>query len=205
MAKFKDFDAYIESAEPFAQPILSYFRDVVQEACPEAEESFKWSMPFFVYQGVNLCHMAAFKQHTSFRFWLAGKMKDPHKVFVTSANSGMGQFGKITKLEQLPRRDVLIAYISESMELIESGERLESPMKPSARQFEAPKEMVAALSQNKEAKANFEAFSQSNKNDYIEWIASAKTDVTRDKRIAQMLEWIEEGKPRNWKYMKKYR
>ncbi|XOV68871.1 MAG: YdeI family protein [Fluviicola sp.] len=205
MAKFKDFDAYIENAEPFAQPILNYFRECVKEACPEAKESFKWSMPFFVYQGTNLCHMAAFKKHTSFSFWLAGKMKDPQKVFVTSANSGMGQFGKVTELEQLPRRDVLIAYISEAMELIEAGEKLESSPKKAARHFEAPKEMLEALSQNKVAMANYEAFSQSNKNDYIEWIAGAKTDATRSKRLAQMMEWLEEGKPRNWKYMKEYR
>ena len=205
MAKFNNFDDYITNAESFAQPILNYFRSCVQEACPEAEESFKWSMPFFVYKGNNLCHMAAFKQHTSFSFWLAGKMKDQHKLFVTTANSGMGQFGKVSTLDQLPRQDILIAYIVEAMALADAGEKLESAPKKPARKYEAPEMMVEALAENTKAMAMYNVFSQSNKNDYIEWIIGAKTDATRDKRIAQMLEWLEEGKPRNWKYMKEYK
>ena len=188
MAKFNNFDDYITNAESFAQPILNYFRSCVQEACPEAEESFKWSMPFFVYKGNNLCHMAAFKQHTSFSFWLAGKMKDQHKLFVTTANSGMGQFGKVSTLDQLPRQDILIAYIVEAMALADAGEKLESAPKKPARKYEAPEMMVEALAENTKAMAMYNVFSQSNKNDYIEWIIGAKTDATRDKRIAQMLE-----------------
>lgn len=205
MAKFNNFDEYIVGAEPFAQPILTYFRECVQDACPEAEETFKWSMPFFVYKGSNLCHMAAFKHHASFSFWLAGKMRDSHKLFVSTENSGMGQFGKVSRVDQLPRQDILIAYISEAMELIDSGEKLQSNAKKSAPKFEVPDVMTNALTQNPKAAANFLNFSQSNKNEYIDWIVSAKTETTREKRIAQMLEWVEEGKPRNWKYMKEYR
>lgn len=205
MAQFKNFDDYIEQAEPFAVPILQFFQSCVQEACPNAEEAFKWGMPFFVYQKNNLCHMATFKNHTSFSFWLASKMKDKSQVFVTAPNAGMGQFGKVTRLDQLPPRNVLIDYIKEGMALIEAGEKLETAPKKPARKFETPEAMVQALSENKKAMAVYSAFSQSNKNDYIEWIVGAKTETTRNKRIAQMIEWLEEGKPRNWKYMKKYK
>ncbi|MDB3906351.1 YdeI/OmpD-associated family protein [Crocinitomicaceae bacterium] len=197
MATFKDFDEYIANAEPFAQPLLNYFKSCVHEACPNAKETFKWNMPFFEYKGTNLCHMAAFKQHTSFSFWLASKMKDKHQLFVTAASSGMGQFGKVSRLDQLPPRDILIDYITEAMNLIDNGVKLESAPRKTARQFDVPEVMAEALAQNTKAMATYNGFSQSNKNDYLEWIVGAKTEATRDKRMAQMLEWLEEGKPRN--------
>lgn len=204
MAKYKNFDDYISQAEKFAQPLLMFFRECVREACPEATEEFKWSMPNFVYNGSILCHMASFKKHASFSFWLASKMSDPNKIFIADANTGMGQFGKVTSMDQMPSREVLVAYIHEAMELIDSGEKLEVAAKKGAKVFTIPEDMQQALISNSKAKAVFDAFSQSNKNEYTEWITDAKTDTTRQKRMTQMLEWLEEGKPRNWKYMKAY-
>jgi len=34
----------------------------------------------------------------------------------------------------------------------------------------------------------------------VEWVTEAKTEETRDKRLATAVEWIAEGKGRNWKY-----
>ncbi len=205
MAKFQNFDDYILQAEPFARPLLEYFRACIQMACPEAEEAFKWGMPMFVYKNSILCHMAAFKKHASFSFWLAAKMKDPDTVFIGEANSGMGQFGKVTSMEQLPSEEVLMKYIKEAMELTEAGEKLSHAPKKEPKRLKMPDAMVDALNQNTIAKSTFDHFSQSNKNDYIEWIAGSKTEATRTRRIIQMMDWLEEGKPRNWKYMKKYK
>ncbi|GAB5416211.1 MAG: hypothetical protein Crog4KO_12050 [Crocinitomicaceae bacterium] len=205
MAKYINFDDYILQSEPFAKPLLEYFRACVQVACPDAEETFKWGMPMFVYKKSILCHMATFKKHTSYGFWLAAKMKDPENVFIGEANSGMGQFGKVTSMEQLPSEEVLIKYIQEAMELTDAGEKLSNTPKKEPKRLKMPNAMMDALNENVIAKSTFENFSQSNKNDYIEWIADAKTDTTRTRRIVQMMEWLEEGKPRNWKYMKKYK
>jgi uncharacterized protein YdeI (YjbR/CyaY-like superfamily) len=61
-------------------------------------------------------------------------------------------------------------------------------------------EFKVALQKNKKAAAVFEAFSPSGKREYIEWITEAKRAETRDKRVATAVEWITEGKLRNWKY-----
>lgn len=201
----KDFDSYIANAAPFARPLLKYFRSCVHEACPEVEESFKWSMPHFNYKDNILCHMAAFKNHTSYSFWLAGKMKDSDGVFVTTVKSGMGHFGKVTSLDQIPDKQILIKYIKEAMALIDAGEKLETAgKKKPEKHYVVPEIMIEALEQNTRAMANYMAMSISKKNDYIEWVVEAKTETTQKRRLQQMIEWLEEGKPRNWKYLKEY-
>ena len=68
---------------------------------------------------------------------------------------------------------------------------------------EAPSDFLKALKKDKNAFQIFQGFSNSNKKDYIQWITEAKTDATRETRLATAVEWISEGKVRNWKYLKK--
>lgn len=204
MPKYKNHEEYISNAEPFAQPLLEFFRGCVHEACPSAEEVFKWSMPCFMYKGKILCSMASFKKHMSFGFWLAGHMKDEKGLFVKAADSGMGQFGKMTSEKDLPDRKALIAYIHEAMLLTEQGKTLEVDSKSKkTKVYKAPEYMLDRLKANPKALSTYEEFSQSHKNEYIEWVTEAKMEATRNRRLDQMIEWLEEGKPRNWKYMKK--
>ncbi len=65
----RETDAYIAKAAPFAQPILKHLRAVVHEGAPAVVEEMKWSRPFFVYEGVILGNMSAFKSHCSFGLW----------------------------------------------------------------------------------------------------------------------------------------
>jgi uncharacterized protein YdeI (YjbR/CyaY-like superfamily) len=39
----------------------------------------------------------------------------------------------------------------------------------------------------------------------VVWIAAAKTDETRDRRVQQTVEWLAEGKTRHWKYQARAR
>lgn len=50
------------------------------------------------------------------------------------------------------------------------------------------------------AKRLLDAFSASARREYTDWIIAAKTAATRSKRLATTLEWLTEGKHRNWKY-----
>ena len=68
--KDKRVDAYIAKSAPFAQPILNHLRELVHKACPDVEETIKWSFAFFDYKG-PLFSMAAFKEHCAFGFWKA--------------------------------------------------------------------------------------------------------------------------------------
>lgn len=188
-------DAYIAKSADFAKPILKHLREVVHAACPEIEESIKWSCPHFLYGGKLMCSMAAFKQHCSFHFW-HGK-----QVVGETQTEGMGQFGKITSVKELPNKKTLVAYVRKAIALREAGttrERAKSVRKPP---LKIPADFAALLKKHAAARKHFEAFSPSAQREYIEWITEAKTDATRQKRITTALEWLAEGKHRNWKYM----
>lgn len=195
-------DAYIAKVPPFAQPILQHLRAVVHAACPEAGEDIKWRMPFFVYKGQPLCFMDAFKQHCGFGFWHAGKVIADH-ADDDRTDKGMGQFGKLTSVKDLPSKRELTTHIKKAMALNDAGVRLMRPKAAPKPAPTLPDDLASLLSQKKHAAARktYEGFSPSAQREYVEWISEAKTDITRKKRIATTLEWLAEGKPRNWKYL----
>ena len=188
-------DDYIGNAAPFAQPILAHLRALVHEVCPDVEETIKWGMPTFMHAGKNLCGMAAFKQHGSF-----GLSKHDLVLGADSPRDGMGSYGKMASLKDLPPKKTLLAHIRKAAKLNEDGVKAPAQRK-SAKPFpQAPDDLVAALRKNKAAQATYEAFPPSCKREYVEWITEAKREETRAKRLAQAVEWMAEGKRRNWKY-----
>ena len=196
-------DAYIAKSAEFAQPILAHLRQLVHKACPTATETIKWSMPFFEYNGSPLCNMAGFKAHCSFGFWNASQMKDANSKLQVKDRNAMGNFDRITSLKDLPPDKVMVTYIKEAAALIEQGVKKTVVKKAPKPDLPVPAELVAALKKNRKAQATFENFSPSHRREYIEWITEAKTDATREKRVATTLEWLTEGKSRMWKYEKK--
>jgi uncharacterized protein YdeI (YjbR/CyaY-like superfamily) len=194
----KRIDAYIAKSADFAKPILTHLREVVQEACPDVEETMKWSAPHFMYEGM-LCGMASFKEHCAFGFWKGSLIVEQEGA---AAESAMGQFGRITKLSDLPPKKVLAGYVKKAMALNESGTTVARKPKRAATEVVAPDYFMAALKKNKKALATFEGFSPSHRREYVVWITEAKREATRQQRLHQALEWLAEGKPRNWKYMK---
>lgn len=196
MAQDPRIDAYIERAAPFAQPILRQLREAVHAACPQVEESVKWSMPCFSHAGGILCSMAAFKQHVSFGYW-------KHALVMGEGveRDGMGSYGKMASTRDIPPKKRLLADIRKAMKLNEDGVKAPVPHKTAAKPVaEVPAELAAALKKSKPAKATFDAFPPSCRREYIEWITEAKREETRAKRLAQTIEWLAEGKRRNWKY-----
>ncbi|CEJ68162.1 hypothetical protein BN1195_00444 [Chryseobacterium oranimense G311] len=195
-------DAYIEKSQDFAKPVLQYIRETVHEFCPEAEEAMKWSFPNFVYKGKILCAMASFKQHCTFGFWLEKEMKTMNEITRDIEKNSMFSLGKITKIEDLPSKALLKKAIAEAMELTDMGVTVKKAA-PSKVETEVPDYFQEALKKNKDALAIFEKGSPSFRKEYINWITEAKTETTRNKRMEQSLEWLAEGKSRNWKYEKK--
>ena len=194
-------DVYIDHAAPFAQPILTYARALVHEACPEVEETIKWGMPTFMHAGGILCGMAAFKQHASFGFWKHAMVVGEGERADEKPRDGMGSYGKLTALDDLPTKKILLAHIRKAMKLNEDGVKVPAARKAAPRPApETPADLLAAFKQDKAAQATFDAFPPSCKREYIEWIVEAKREDTRAKRLAQAVEWLAEGKRRNWKY-----
>ena len=191
-------DAYIEKSAGFAKPILTHIREIVHDACPEAEETLKWGFPHFTYKGI-LCSMASFKAHCALNFW---KGKEVLGVEMAS-EEGMGQFGRLTSVKDLPSKKVLVGYVKRAKALNEAG--TPGPISQRARakgEPEVPEDLLAALKKNKKARATFEGFAPGQRREYVVWITEAKRPETRAKRLATTLEWLAEGKKRNWKYEK---
>jgi uncharacterized protein YdeI (YjbR/CyaY-like superfamily) len=185
-------DAYIAKAQPFARPILETVRERVHAVLPDVEEAMKWSHPTYLRNGKIILGTAAFKEHVSVHFWRGQELGLEAKA------GAMGQLGKITSLDDLPSKlDELIrtaAHVSANSP---------APRKPKHEPKPPPQmhpEFAAALAKAPKAKAHLDGFSPSAQREYLEWISDAKQDSTRQKRIATAIEWLSDGKKRNWKY-----
>ena len=188
-------DAYIARAQPFARPILEHVRSRVRALLPQAEETTKWSMPAYTLGGKILLTLAAFKAHAALNFWRGQEIRagaiDPR---------AMGQFGKLTSLDDLPPDGELDALILKSAELAKTAPAPRKAKHAPKPPLELHPEFAAALNAAPKAKATLDAFPPSARRDYLEWIADAKQEATRRKRIATAIEWLSEGKRRHWKY-----
>jgi uncharacterized protein YdeI (YjbR/CyaY-like superfamily) len=191
-------DAYIGKAAEFARPLLILFRDAVHRACPPVEETIKWGMPFFVYEG-NLCHMAAFKQHCAFGFWKGSLLfpkDDPRR------QEAMGHLGRVTSRKDMPSAASLRALLRQAMALNEGGVTAPARKRTVKRPLPEPPELTRALKSSPAARKTWAAFPPGHRREYIEWISEARREETRARRVATTIEWLAEGKSRNWKYQR---
>ena len=192
MSRDARIDAYIAKAQPFARPILEKVRERVHAVMPEAEEAMKWGHPTFCRSGQIVLGTAGFKAHAVVHFWRAAELG-----FGTTEEA-MGQLGKLTSVADLPAdMDSMIAKAADLAAQSPAPRRPKREPKPAP---EMHPKFAAALARAPKAKKVLEAFPPSAQRDYLEWIAEAKQDATRDKRIATAVEWLNEGKRRNWKY-----
>ena len=203
--KDKRIDAYIAKSAEFAKPILKHIRALVHEANPNIEETMKWSFPHFDYKGEMMCSMAAFKNHAVFGFWKSKLLKDPKNLLQNRANEGgeaMGHGGKIVSLKDLPSDKAFIDFVKQACKLNDDGVKFTLEKKPAVKKITTPKYFELELKKNKKANAVWVDWTPGKKKEYIDWFEGAKTEETRNSRMKQALEWIAEGKIRNWKYVR---
>jgi uncharacterized protein YdeI (YjbR/CyaY-like superfamily) len=193
-------DAYIAKSPDFSRPILERLRDWLHEGSPELEEAIKWGAPSFSHHGI-LAGMAAFKQHVGFGFWKGKLLDDPHGILADEGFGGSGNL-RLESLGDLPEKEHFMVCLRQAMELNEQGVPLPRAGGGKERApIEVPDDLEAALDASPAARATFDGLAYSHRKEYVEWITEAKREATRAKRIAQAIEWLAEGKPRNWKYM----
>ena len=194
-------DRYIERSAPFARPILRHVRRVVHVGCPQVEETMKWSFPHFMYKGM-LGSMASFKEHCAFGFWKEALLGANGGPLALEQKKAMGQFGRLTKVADLPSDAVLLDFVERAVALNDQGIKSPKKSRPSgSRTLEVPDYFLAALRGNRKALATFEGFAYSHRKEYVDWVTEAKRAETRERRIAQAVEWLAEGKERSWKYV----
>ena len=146
-------------------------------------------------QGKILANMAAFKEHASFGFWRGAEVMDG-----PGRRDAMGDFGRIASVEDLPPREEIDAGIARAMALIDAGPALRKLKAAPKQAAEMPDDLTAALADNPAARITFDSFPPSARREYIDWVVEAKRPETRTKRLAQAVDWLAEGKRRNWKY-----
>ena len=184
-------DAFIAKAQPIARPILSHLREVIHRALPQVEEAIKWGRPSFLNEGRIVAVFGAFKAHASLTFWKMGEATGREE-------EGMGQFGRLTSLADLPDDAELIRLIQETASARETAPpRPRTPPRPEP---PVPDALAAALAASPKAQAVWDGFAPSHRREYSEWVSEAKRAETRAARVAQSVAWIAEGKQRNWKY-----
>ena len=189
-------DAFIAKAEPFARPILSHLRDMIQRACPGVAETIKWGRPAFENDGRMLAVLGAFKAHASLSLWRMGEAGET----TGKEADASGQFGRLTSLADLPEDNELIRIIRTTATT--RSEAKPKPKAPPRPELPVPRELAAALDDAPAAKAAWDSFPPSHRREYSEWIGEAKRPETRAARVAQAIEWLAEGKSRNWKYQR---
>ena len=193
MSREPRIDAYIAKAQPFARPILDKVRERVHAVVPQAVETMKWSAPAYTLDGKILLITAAFKQHAALNFWRGQELRGQD-----AKADAMGQFGKLASVEDLPANlDQLIAKAAELSAAAPAPRKTKHAPKPAPGMHP---EFAAALAKAPKAKVALDGFPPSAQRDYLEWIAEAKQEATRAKRIATAVEWLSEGKRRHWKY-----
>jgi uncharacterized protein YdeI (YjbR/CyaY-like superfamily) len=189
--------AYIAKSQDFAKPILTELRARIHAAIPEIEEDIKWGFPSFMYKGKIFFGMSAFKAHAGAGFW--------HPLMRPSDKSpeGIGEFGKLTSVAELPSRTEFARLAKQAKQLTDDG--VKGPQRPRPdpnRKVGVPKDLAAGLAKNAKARATFEKFPYSKKNEYVTWINEAKREETRDNRVKTTLAQLAEGKSLMWKYEK---
>ncbi len=190
-------DAYIEKSKDFAKPVLNHIRELVHEACPDVKETMKWSFPHFDYKGM-MCSMASFKEHCAFGFWKQSLLEAPA---FPAEKTAMGSFGRLTSISDLPDDKTMKKLIRDAVKLNDEGVKVQrAPVSKEKKELVVPEILIEALAGNEAAAETFNNFPHSKKKDYVEWIDEAKTDATREKRLATTVEWLAEGKARHWKY-----
>ena len=196
-------DAYIAKAPPFAVPVLEHIRAAMHAGCPELVETIKWSRPFFELDGRVFAGMSAFKAHCKLILWRRGSGMEAGTD--ADGEADMGQFGRIESLADLPSAAALRKLVVATVKDVRAAREAVAEASPAPRRAarpapSVPDDFAAALRAQRAAKAFFDAFTPSQQHEYVDWIVEAKRDATRAARIAQAVEWIAEGKKRNWKY-----
>jgi uncharacterized protein YdeI (YjbR/CyaY-like superfamily) len=183
---------------------MEHIRKLIHKTCTDVTETIKWGMPSFEYKGPFI-GFAAFKKHFALGFWKAALMKDSKILTGKDAKGSMGNLGRIESINDLPKDTVLVKWIKEAMKLNDDGVKFVRAEKPKheRKEYTMPDYFQKELNKNKKANQTFDGFSPSHKREYLEWIIEAKSVDTRNKRMETAIEWLTEGKSRNWKYQKK--
>ena len=195
MQRYKTVQAYLDGHEEW-RPLLESLRIILNEC--EVEETVKWGQPCYTHKGRNVAGIGAFKKFVSVWFFQGALLRDEHGVLVNA------QEGKTKALRQWRFQSVdeideplLRAYVKESVESQRQGRAIKPQRK---RPVEIPFELAEALAEHGDAGDRFNALTPGKQREYAEYIAEAKREATRLRRLENILPMIRAGLGLNDKY-----
>ena len=180
------------SLEPWSEGLLK-LRAMILSA--GLREEIKWGAPTYYYQGKKIMAIFGFKNYFSIWFHQGVFLSDPAGVLVNAGEGrtrGLRQWRFASVSEIKPT--LVRSYIQEAIRNAEAGKEIKPEKKAS---IAMPKEMAAAWKKDKTLAKAFSSLTPGRQREYLEYIAEAKTEPTRLRRLEKSIPLILEGKGLN--------
>ena len=195
MLRFDSVDAYIEHNTEWQDELIQ-LRKIVSSC--ELQETVKWGAPCYTYNGKNVVGMAAFKEYFGLWFHQGALLADSGNYLINA------QEGKTKALRQWRfgskkeiKTRLIKSYIKEAISLADEG----AEIKPTRNKpLQIPDLLQQALASNLKADAAFGEFSRGKQREFADYVAEAKREETKLKRIQKILPMILRGEGLNDKY-----
>lgn len=188
MEKSEKLAAYYQKEHPFKEGI-ALLREIALKT--EAQEDFKWSIPVYTLNGKNVFGICKFKQHFGVWFFNGVFLKDPKKVLENAQEGktkGMRHW-KFQSLEKIDEKSVL-SYMNEALENQKKGLEVKADK---TKKVAIPDLLQAKLAKNTALKTSFNSFTPYKQKEFCEYIAEAKQEATKLRRLEKILPLIEKG------------
>lgn len=195
MQRAKTVDDYIRNANTWQDELIK-LRDILR-ATPLQEE-VKWGGPCYTYKEKNIVGISAFKSYFGLWFHQGALLKDDKNILINAQEGktkALRQWRMASGMDVNPA--IIKRYVKEAMSLVDQGKEIRADR---ASPIEVPVELLKAMRRTKGATAAFRKLRRGLQREYAEYIASAKRDETKQRRIAKILPMIVAGMGLNDKY-----
>lgn len=197
MQRYKTVEDYLDGHGEW-RSVLERLRAILN-GC-EVEETVKWGQPCYTHGGKNVAGIGAFREFVSVWFFQGALLRDDHGVLV-NAQEGKTRAMRQWRFQSADEIDepLLRAYVEESVENQRQGREIKAQRN---KKVEVPDELARALADHRDAVARFNALTPGKQREYADYIADAKKEETRLKRLEKIMPMILAGRGLNDRYKK---
>ena len=185
----------IAEMEPWVEE-LTLIREIILST--GLIEEIKWGGPIYTLNGKNVLAIGGFKNFATIWFHQGVFLSDPKGVLVNASEGktrGLRQW-RFTSMEQI-KPAVIKKYILEAIKNAKEGKEIKPEKKAP---LPLPAELQSVFKKDKVAKTSFDKLTPGKQREYIEYIAEAKGEETRRRRVAKSIPMITSGLGLNDKY-----
>ncbi len=188
MDRGEKLEAYYTKAHPFREGI-NFLREIALKT--EAEEHFKWSIPVYTLNNKNVFGICKFKNHFGVWFFNGVFLKDPKKV-LENAQDGKTKGMRHWKFQSLDEVDekIVLGYMKEALDNQKKGLEIKAEK---TKEIEIPELLQSKLDSDSVLKSSFENFTPYKQKEFCEYIAEAKQEKTKLRRLEKILPMIQDG------------